>query len=74
MRKVSFFSSSTASRTVAKLSSTYCVQMLMPITGRVSPGRSYTDSGRNSSPATSFLVHAVARTYIIARGNDAAVL
>lgn len=34
-----FFSSSTASRTVAKLSSTYCVQILMPIIGRLSPGR-----------------------------------
>jgi len=39
MRKDSFFSSSTASRTVAKLSSTYCVQILMPIIGRLSPGR-----------------------------------
>ena len=38
MRNASFCKSSTASLTVAKLSSTYCAHILIPIMGRVSPG------------------------------------
>ena len=69
MRNDSFFSSSTASCTVAKLSSTYCVHMLIPMTGRVSPGRSKTDSGKNNRLATnpfSFIPSHVPISYPVA--------
>ena len=69
IRNISFLSSSTASRTVAKLSSTYCVQILIPITGRLSPRRLYTDSGRNKRLATnpfSFIPSHVPMSYPVA--------
>ena len=53
MRNSSRLSAATASSTVAKLSSTYWVQMLRPITGRSSFGRVYDDSVRNNRLATS---------------------